>query len=230
MLVYQIEVSNRCNLTCAYCPHPTQSRRQGLMSWSTFKNSIELLLRCGQHTAYLHNFGEPLLHPELIGFVRHCTERDVNASFFTNGTLLDGEVLDRLASAGLRTLCVSEHTRGELDRVRSLIAEGGFPIAISDTFRPVRTELHSWADQVSRKRPTRGEVSTPDQLGPCVFERRRAAVVLWDGRVNVCCIDAGGRGTRGHVDDYLLDPDSYEFQPIPLCLSCTLMRGDEDLS
>lgn len=229
MKIYQIEISNRCNLTCSYCPHPTQAREQGLMSWDTFTKSIELVERCGQRTAYLHNFGEPLLHPQLVEFVRHCSDREITASFFTNGVLVTHQVLADLADAGLRFLCISEHTKGEFDRVQTLIHEGGHPIDVGDTFRPIRKELHSWAGQVRRHGPEPVSLNEPYRE-PCIFERQQAAVVLWDGRINVCCIDAEGRGIQGTVNDYLADPDQYRFNPISLCSGCTLMRGDEDLS
>lgn len=229
MKIYQIEISNLCNLTCTYCPHPGQERPRGLMSHEVFEKTLELLIRCGQRTAYLHNFGEPLLNPEVADFVRLCTTRGVAASFFTNGVLLTDTVLAELAAAGLRFLCVSEHTKGELQRVRQLVEAGAHPIEIRDTFRPVRPALHNWAGQVPR-RLAKGMPVTGAALGPCLFEREDAAVVLWDGRVNVCCIDVEGRGVQGTVDDYLADPARYGFLPIALCEGCTLMRGAEDLS
>lgn len=199
------------------------------MSWETFKKSVALVERCGQRTAYLHNFGEPLLHPHVAEFVRYCSERGVMASFFTNGVLITDEVLADLSDAGLRFLYLSEHTKGELDRVQLLIARGNHPIEIRDTFRPVRRELHSWAGQMHQSKLVSLELSSPRRT-PCIFERERAAVVLWDGRLNVCCIDVEGRGVQGTVDNYLANPESYEFKPIRLCASCTLMRGDEDLT
>lgn len=200
------------------------------MSRNTFENAIELLLRCDQRTAYLHNFGEPLLHPNVTDFVAHCTARGVAASFFTNGVLITEPVLDALAQAGLRYLCVSEHTRGECDRVRALIQHGAYPIEVRDSFRPVRNQLHSWAGQVHSSGPTPVSLVSPRRQLPCIFERQNAVVVLWDGRVNVCCIDAEGRGVQGTVADFLNSPDSYQFRPIGLCTGCSLMRGDEELS
>jgi hypothetical protein len=227
--VYQIEISNFCNLTCSYCPHPAQTRVKGNMTWPTFEKAIELLIRCGQRTAYLHNFGEPLLHPQIVDFVRHCTDRGVEASFFTNGVLLTGELLAGLADAGLRYLYVSEHARGEARRVGALIAEAGLPLEIRDRFRPQRDQLHTWAGQVAhggRMLP----VHASEGPGPCLFQRQEAAVVLWDGRISACCIDVEGQGALGTVDDYLANPGSYAFRPIGLCRGCTLMRGAEDLS
>jgi len=199
------------------------------MTWETFAKSLELLIRCGQRTAYLHNFGEPLLHPNGVGFVRRCTERGVTASFFTNGVLVTAKVLEELADAGLQFLCVSEHTRGEAARVRRLIADGGLPIEVRDTFRPVRGALHTWAGQVT-SRAAVGFAHPSEGVGACLFERQDAAVILWDGRVNLCCIDVEGHGVQGTVDDYLPDPSRYRFRPADLCAGCTLMRGEEDLS
>lgn len=199
------------------------------MSWEIFDKSLELLIRCGQRTAYLHNFGEPLLHPHLAGFVRRCTERSVTASFFTNGILLTPEILDELTKAGLRFIHISEHSRGEVARVRQLIADAELPIEVRNVFRPVRSALHTWAGQVA-SRTAVGRTHPSEGVGPCLFERQNAAVILWDGRVNVCCIDVEGSGVRGTVDDYLADPGRYRFRPAGLCASCTLMRGEEDLS
>lgn len=229
MRIYQIEVSNLCNLACSYCPHPGQTRPRGLMSWSTFTRSIDLLQRCGQKTAYLHNFGEPLLHPDLVSFVRHCTTHGVAASFFSNGVLLTKEILAELADAGLRWLYISEHTRGEVARIHKLIDAGGYPIEIRDTFRPVRGSVHTWSGQVEPRH--RGSPGAPlTSSVPCLFQRQEAAVILWDGTVNVCCIDVEGRGARGTVDDFLSRPENYRFRPIELCVGCSLMRGEEDLS
>lgn len=229
MRIYQIEVSNLCNLTCSYCPHPLQQRRAGLMTADTFAKALELLVRCGQRNAYLHNFGEPLLHPELPKLVRLCTERGVAASFYTNGVLLNTANLRDLSDAGLRELCVSEHTSGETERVRALIDDNRLPIELSETFRPVKGDLHTWAGQADTRAARHGFVHSRSDM-PCIFERHDAAVILWDGRVNVCCIDDEARGVAGTVDDYLDSPDRYRFQPISLCASCMLMRGEEDLS
>lgn len=231
MKVYQIEVSNLCNLQCSYCPHPGQQRPKGLMSWSTFERAIELLRRCGQTRTYLHNFGEPLLHPHLPEFVSYATTRGVACSFFTNGELLDRRLAMRLADAGLREICVSGHIAGEVERVQQLLAECGSRIAIADTFRPSRSTNHAWAGQVraapsgSNQLPaldvtTRGE--------PCVFEREQAFVVHWDGRIGTCCITSEVDSDAPTVGE-LLAGRPYAFRPVSLCASCTLMRGHEEL-
>jgi hypothetical protein len=137
-------------------------------------------------------------------------------------------LLEELAAAGLTLLCVSDHTGGEIARIRGLIESRGLGIDVGDTFRPRRGTLHTWAGQVPAEPPTRR--GRDAEGGPCIFQRESAVVVLWDGRINVCCIDVEGRGVHGVVDDYLDDPTRYAFEPIALCQGCGLMRGDEVLA
>jgi len=111
MKVYQIEVSNLCNLECSYCPHVSQQRPKGLMNRSTFEEAIQLVLRCGQDQVWLHNFGEPLLHPDLAEFIAHASAEGVQCSFYTNGLLLTPEIADSLANAGLRQIRPSDRCR-----------------------------------------------------------------------------------------------------------------------
>jgi hypothetical protein len=224
MKIYQIEISNLCNLMCGYCPHPTQQREKGLMTLQTFAKAIELVRRCEQEQAFLHNFGEPLLHPFLCDFVRCATSQEVSVSFFSNGVLLDEPTASRLVDAGLRELWISAHVPGELERIQMMLERASIPLSIEGTFRPSRATLHDWGGQVTVRST---QVAT---AAPCIFEREQAAVILWDGRVNICCIDAEGDGVSGTVDDYLADPSRYQFHPIPLCDGCTLMRGDEKLA
>ena len=226
MKVYQIEVSNRCNLRCTYCPHPVQTRAKGFMTIETFALALELTKRCGQDSAYLHNFGEPLLHPRLPDMIRMSLAVGIEPSFYTNGALMNADNLRELEEAGLRTIWLSEHTEGELDRVSRLIHDQGSSIRIAGNFKPEPNALHDWASQVA---------TVPLSLGPshaiepCLFERQNAVVVLWDGSVTNCCIDANGQGIRGTVADYLDNEQNYNFEPIPLCNGCTLMRTPEEL-
>jgi hypothetical protein len=51
-------------------------------------------------------------------------------------------------------------------------------------------------------------------------------VILWDGSINTCCIDVNVTGIVGSVKDYLGRTHEYEFNSIPLCGTCDLMREE----
>jgi len=61
--VMQIETSNLCSLTCAYCPHPTQVRPKANMSLEVFDKCMELVRRSdnpeykGRKFVWLNHFG-----------------------------------------------------------------------------------------------------------------------------------------------------------------------------
>lgn len=84
MYIYQVEISNFCNLTCSYCPHPSPSRLKGNMSFSTFVDVVELAIQSGEKELFLNYFGDTLLHPELFEFISYAKTKGIECNFITN--------------------------------------------------------------------------------------------------------------------------------------------------
>ena len=80
-----LEISNRCNLRCAFCPGT--KRIPGMMGQAEFET---LLARLAPYTDYLyfHLMGEPLCHPRLEDYLRLAGEAGFRVILTTNGTLL----------------------------------------------------------------------------------------------------------------------------------------------
>lgn len=227
MYIYQVEISNFCNLTCSYCPHPSQSRAKGNMSFSTFVDVVELAIECGQKDLFLNNFGEPLLHPELLEFISYAKTKGIECNFITNGILFDEAMAWRLSELGVHDIYLSEHLVGQKERIQEMLKEKSIPLSIVYTYNPHKQEKHDWAGQVASKTTSsRTLMSTIEQYKPCIFETKKRVVILWDGSINTCCIDVNGTGIVGSVKDYLGRTDEYEFHPIPLCSTCDLMREE----
>ena len=80
-----IEITNICNLSCAFCPG---TRRDGaFMAPADFARVLRRLKGVTEHI-YLHVMGEPLLHPELPALLALAAEGRFNVYVTTNGTLL----------------------------------------------------------------------------------------------------------------------------------------------
>ncbi|MGH9863144.1 MAG: radical SAM protein [Candidatus Acidiferrales bacterium] len=103
LLAHLIPV-RRCNLSCTYCnewddhsaPVPTEVLQQRL----------DLLAAMGTSIITISG-GEPLLHPELDGVIRHIRRHGMLAGMITNGYLLTAERIEQLNRAGLEYLQIS---------------------------------------------------------------------------------------------------------------------------
>jgi MoaA/NifB/PqqE/SkfB family radical SAM enzyme len=98
-----LELTNDCNLSCCVCPRKNMQRRVSYLSKDLFLKVLAELSRYRGRSFWLHLFGEPLLHPELIWMVRllkeKCHGSEVNLS--TNCLLLDNDLSSRLLGSGL---------------------------------------------------------------------------------------------------------------------------------
>lgn len=102
-----VEITNRCNLKCAFCPKTRRAPRQ--MSPEEFSRVADAL-RGHVRFLYLHVMGEPLLHPQLDEILTIAEEKGFRVCITTNGTLLRarGAVLVQHASA-LHKISISLH-------------------------------------------------------------------------------------------------------------------------
>ena len=111
-----LEITNVCNLSCAFCPGTKREKR--FMSLEEFKI---LSARLRPHTDYLyfHLMGEPLLHPALEAFLAHAGALGFQVILTTNGTLLPAREELLLSASALHKVNISlqsfeANERGEL--------------------------------------------------------------------------------------------------------------------
>ena len=80
-----LEISNRCNLRCAFCPGT--KRKSGAMDALHFAAALQKL-RPYTDYLYFHLMGEPLCHPNLEQYLSLAAEAGFKVILTTNGTLL----------------------------------------------------------------------------------------------------------------------------------------------
>ena len=77
-----VEITNRCNLSCAFCPKTKREART--MTAEEFTRILDRL--CGRVSyVYLHVMGEPLLHPQLGQLMALCDERGMKGKKSSQG-------------------------------------------------------------------------------------------------------------------------------------------------
>ena len=112
-LVVEVEIGNRCNLRCSYCPNahlPKEKKRW--IAPELFDLILEQLAEmefAGRFSFHLYN--EPLLHSGLEDLVRAVKDWLPKARpvLFTNGMLLDDERYRCLLEAGVESFIVTQH-------------------------------------------------------------------------------------------------------------------------
>lgn len=106
-----VELTNRCNFACEFCPDGRMRRPRGQMPLSMVEEILEQAGRDGiARQVHFHVMGEPLLHPDLARAVGLARRRGMEAWVTTNGSLLSREILRDLEAADLTRLVVSVQT------------------------------------------------------------------------------------------------------------------------
>lgn len=210
--IHQIELTTRCNLRCRYCPSPQKLRPHEDMTWETFEAALDVVkffVKQGTQTELsLTGIGESLMHPrffEAVAAARTTIGPNRPLIVTTNGLLLDDaacQTLKEFYPQVFISLHRPEKAGPAIEAARRAgIFRGANPAPSISAF--------DWAGQV------KWFVSAPRT--PCDYLRQGWGVVLVDGRITTCCMDATGGGTFGTVWD---NPETLRMSPFSLCNSC----------
>lgn len=104
-----IENTNICNAACVMCPYKKMTRKKGVMSFELFKKIIDEY-SSSTHTKRLqmNNMGEPLIDPLIVRKIKYAKEKGIEqVFFFTNGSLLDKQLTEKLIDSGLDYMIIS---------------------------------------------------------------------------------------------------------------------------
>ena len=101
-----LEISNRCNLHCSFCP----GTKRALRTMEEGEFSLLLgKLRPWTDYLYFHLMGEPLCHPQLERFLELAGQAGFKVILTTNGTLLPRQQEVLLAAPALHKVNISLH-------------------------------------------------------------------------------------------------------------------------
>ena len=101
-----LEISNICNLNCAFCPGTRRVKKA--MTAEEFSQLLPKLRPCTDYL-YFHLMGEPLCHPKLGRFLELAEGHGFRVILTTNGTLLSQKQELLLSSPALHKVNISLH-------------------------------------------------------------------------------------------------------------------------
>jgi MoaA/NifB/PqqE/SkfB family radical SAM enzyme len=103
-LLVQIIPIRRCNIDCGYCNE--YDKVSSPVPTDVMMRRIDKLAALGTSVVAFSG-GEPMLHPELDGLIRHIRRRRMMAGLITNGYFLLPKRIEELNEAGLDFLQIS---------------------------------------------------------------------------------------------------------------------------
>jgi MoaA/NifB/PqqE/SkfB family radical SAM enzyme len=195
--------------------------RTHLMPWHLFRKAIDEVPKSVESVTLVGS-GEPLLHPRLSEMVDYCADSGLRSIIYTNGTLLTGDRLERLAASRLSVLTVSAEADAEASRelrgVDSAVIrrnlEGFLKVKRPETEVKLSVVAHEgnkdrfgnaqreWESLVTsvKVNPRMGyEGSGSPQL--CIEPWRGNVSVLSDGQITPCCLDCAADLGIGNLNE-----------------------------
>lgn len=106
-VVFQIELTNNCPMTCQMCPRThSMTRPVGYMSVDVYTRVLrEASLTTSD--VFLHHFGDSLLHPDLGSFIAAAGQYNIRTHLSANPILLNKSRIEAIVDNGLHELVLS---------------------------------------------------------------------------------------------------------------------------
>lgn len=103
---YIVETTAKCNLYCPMCPRETHKQPKEDMADEIFDRLLAGSAKSAEHMMLI-GLGEPLLDPKIFDRIEYCRRHNISTLLSTNGTLLEGENLERLLRSPLEHITLS---------------------------------------------------------------------------------------------------------------------------
>ena len=113
-----IEITNKCNLTCSFCPKLKRAPRE-MSTEEFYRAASQARLYCDY--IYLHLKGEPLAHSQIDKILTICDELDFKVNITTNGTLLNSNKDVLKKNKSVRQINISLHSMENIDAAENYV-------------------------------------------------------------------------------------------------------------
>ncbi len=102
------EITRRCNLNCVHCRSSSGTDAKGHPDFSTEEayRIIDDIAGYAMPVVVLSG-GEPLLRQDVFDIARYGAEKGLRMCLATNGTLVTGEICEKIKDAGIRMVSLS---------------------------------------------------------------------------------------------------------------------------
>ena len=106
-----LEITNRCNFDCTFCPMCDSTRPKRDMNPEQARSIIDQLQALGfGGLIYFHVLGEPLLHPAALELADYAADAGMRPILFSNGGAFTDEMIARVFASKAHAVTISMQT------------------------------------------------------------------------------------------------------------------------
>lgn len=100
-----VQLTDVCNLSCAMCPHSLASKTNAYMTEEVYAKILDRAEERGiPFLMFASAYGEALLHPLALRYIRQAKARGFGVGVSTNGNYLKEEQIEAIALSGLDSI------------------------------------------------------------------------------------------------------------------------------
>ena len=225
--VYQLELTNQCNLHCPHCIRALANRPTGYLDISLLQKMVSRGDFAGSFFVEFQMYGEPLMHPHFDKIVDYMKENtNVKLGLSTNGALIP-KWTNAISKLDYLTISVDSADKATYESMRGCSYDellSNTEMVLKQNPRPVvdlqvinffdgRNNLpdlvklakqHNW-DVICRAvydcfAAYYGRAH-PDRFGDLCLNPWLSVSVHWDGDVVPCCFSSGKEVVYGNLND-----------------------------
>lgn len=215
--ITNIEISSLCNNKCPYCPSQGQGNHRdiGLMTMDIYERALYWLGKLIEQGTQLEQvnlfgIGEPTMNPTLprmIRMARMVFPKPGILHFNTNGKLMTEELAVACRDAGITSIDITAHDARSTERTIKILRRAKIKFNWNVDFA---VYPNNWAGQINW-------TDKVDYEMQCPWLGRGEVMVMSNGDITTCCLDAFGYGVVGNVYQDMFE---MKLKPFKLCASC----------
>lgn len=225
--IYQIELTNHCNLSCSHCVRQASDRQLGYLNLDLLHKMVSRGDFSGGYFVELQMYGESTLHPkidEIVHYLKHYT--NIKLGMSTNGVLIP-EKIDTLSKLDYLTISIDSTDKEIYENLRGFSFDqlvSNISMMLNRTLRPIidlqvinffndvdnlpglieLAKQHKWTNYATLRSvydcfALYYNRAHPNRLGELCLNPWLSVSIHWDGDVVPCCFSSGKEVVYGNL-------------------------------
>ena len=228
--ILNIEITNKCNLNCAWCGRKHMKRKSENVDIRLIYKIAKILMNMRCRGVFIQLYGEPLVNPYWYEIIKILNTHKLHVGFYTNGLLINDDVINKLLDCYISEIFITMNQSSFKKTEKILGCKRSFKVTpiylnVPKKFKCKisKKEYIAWCKN-NNINPRYLDYEPPFfrrkvksccflEDGDCYLRKNSLVDVLTDGRLVGCVRDYDAEDCLGTIDD--LDKVKYKNKRCP---------------